>query len=136
MKFTQAREPFYIRNSGYIILGVGLFLLSGAVFIYGSQYLFLKKATKTKGFVIGFDVPKGKVLKRPIIEYNSSDQKKHTYYHSEGTNPPKYRKGQEVDVYYNPLDPEDASLGYSFIPMIILTIFGLIFTAVGMAMRR
>ena len=110
--------------------------LAGVVFVYGSQYLFMKEAHKTTGLVTGFVVPKGKVLKRPIIEYYTSDQQKHTYYHSEGTNPPKYRKGEKVTVYYNPLNPEDVSLGYSFIPMIILSIFGLIFTAIGIAMRR
>ena len=136
MKYTQVRQPFYIRNSGHIILGVGLLFLLGVVYLYGSQYMFMKEAYKATGHVIGFDVPKGKVLKRPIIEYYTSDQQKHTYYHSEGTNPPKYRQGEEVLVYYNPQDPEDVSLGYSFIPMIILSIFGLIFTGIGMAMRK
>lgn len=136
MRYSQAPQPFYIRNSAHIILGVGLLFFAGVILIYGSQYLFMKEAHKTTGLVIGFDIPKGKVLKRPIIEFYASDQQKHTYHHSEGTNPPKYRQGEEVTVYYNPLNPEDVSLGYSFIPMIILSIFGLIFTAVGMAMRK
>ncbi|RFS15218.1 DUF3592 domain-containing protein [Emticicia sp. C21] len=136
MRYTQARQPFYIRNSAYIILSTGLLFLLGAIFIYSSQYAFMKEARKTTGLVTGFDIPKGKVLKRPVIEFYTSAQKKHTYYHSEGTNPPKYKKGEEVIVYYNPLNPEDVSLGYSFIPMIILSIFGLVFTGVGIAIRR
>lgn len=136
MRYTQPPQPFYIRNSAHIILGTGLLFWGGVLFVYSSQYLFMKEAHKTTGIVIGFIVPKGKVLKRPVIEYYASDQQKHTYYHSEGTNPPKYRRGEEVIVYYDPLNPEDVSLGYSFIPMIILSIFGLIFTGVGMAMRR
>lgn len=136
MRYTPASQPFYIRNSAHIILGTGLLFLLGAVFIYGSQYLFLKEANKTTGTVTGFSVPKGKVLKRPIIDYYTPDQQKHTYYHSEGTNPPEYRQGEVVTVYYNPLDPEDVSLGYSFIPMVILAIFGLIFTGVGITMRK
>ena len=136
MRYAQASQPFYIRNSPHIILGIGLLFFVGVIFIYGSQFLFMKEAHKTTGFVTGFDMPKGKVLKRPIIEYYTSDQQKQTYYHSEGTNPPKYRKGEEVTIYYNPLNPEDVSLGYSFIPMIILSIFGLLFAGIGWAMRK
>lgn len=136
MKFSQAPQPFYIRNSAGIILGTGLLFFAGVIFIYASQYFFMKKAHIATGKVIGFEVPKGKTLKRPIIEYYTPDQQKHTYYHSEGTNPPRYHRGEEVTVYYDSLNTEDASLGYSFIPMIILSIFGLAFTGVGMAMRR
>lgn len=136
MRFSQAQQPFYIRNSVSIILGAGLLFFAGVVFIYASQYFFMKKAHTVTGKVIGFEIPKGKMLKRPIIEYYTQDQQKHTYYHSEGTNPPRYHRGEEVRVYYDPLNPEDASLGYSFIPIIILSFFGLIFTGVGMAMRR
>ena len=136
MRYTKAHEPFYIRNSAHIILGTGLLFFGAVIFIYGSQYLFLKEANKTNGRVTGFIVPKGKSLKRPVIEFYTPDQQKHTYYHSEGTNPPQYRQGEEVTIYYNPTNPEEACVGYSFIPMIILSIFGLVFTGVGIAMRK
>ncbi|MBA4853103.1 DUF3592 domain-containing protein [Emticicia sp. BO119] len=136
MRLIQKPQSFYSRNSAHIILGAGMLLLISAVFIYGSQYIFIKKAHKTVGIVTGFSLPKGKTLKRPVIEYYTSDQQKHVYYHSEGTNPPKYHKGEKVKIYYNPLNPEDASLGYSFIPIIILCIFGLVFTGIGIVMNR
>jgi hypothetical protein len=136
MRYQQVPQPFYIRNSAQIIMATGLLFLTGVIFMYVSQYLFIKKASKTSGFVTGFDIPKGKLLGRPIIEYYTPDRQKHIYHHTEGTNPPEYRLGQKVTVYYNPLNLEEVSLGYTFIPMIILSIFGLIFTAIGIAMRK
>ncbi|GAB3512440.1 DUF3592 domain-containing protein [Emticicia fontis] len=136
MKFERPPQPFYIRHSATIISGTGLFLFAGVIFIFGSQYIFMRNAHTTKGLVVDFTIPQGKTLKRPVIKFYTPDQKQHTYYHSEGTNPPAYQTGEEVTIYYNPLNAEEVSLGYSFIPMIILSIFGLIFTGIGMAMRR
>jgi hypothetical protein len=136
MKYTQISQPFYVRHSSHIIFGTGLLFLASAVFIYSSQYLFMNEAYRAKGLVIGFVMPRGKTLKTPVIEYYTPDQKQHVYYHSEGTNPPKYQTGDEVTVYYNPQNPEDVILGYSFIPILILSFFGLIFTGVGIAMRK
>jgi hypothetical protein len=136
MKYVQGRQPFYIRNSATITLGVGLLFFAGVVLIYASQYFFIKKAYRTTGKVIGFEIPKGKVLKRPVIEYYTPNLQRYTYYHTEGTNPPEYRLGEEIPVYYDSTNPEEVSLGYSFIPMIILGIFGLAFTGLGMAMRN
>lgn len=134
--YQKKPESFLIKNMPNIFLMVGIFFIAIALYLLLSQYLFMAKAQIVTGKVINYKVPKNKSLRVPIIEYKSLDNKTHIYQHTEGTNPPTYRIGEQVKIYCNPTDNEDIILGFSFIPMIILLLFGALFLIIGFAMKH
>lgn len=134
--FQKKPESFLVRNSANIFLFAGMEFFVLALYLFLSQYLFMKKAQMVIGKVISYEIPKSKTLRVPVIEYRSLDNHTHIFRHTEGTNPPTYRIGEQVKIYYNPLENEDVILGFSFIPLIILMIFGTFFTIIGFAMKQ
>ena len=63
---------------------------------------------------------------RAVFEYTVAGvryEKKDSY----GQNPPKYKVGQKVEIYYDPLNPNNATLkGREIIVAIFLIIFGVL----------
>lgn len=129
-------ESFFQKNFKLIFTWTGLLFLLGSFLVFYTQYQFMKTAKTTSGEVVDFVVPKGKRLPQPIFDYYTPDNRKHTYHHPEGTNPPSFHIGQKAVIYYNPEHPDDAMLGYSYIAMGILSFMGLVFLTIGLASGR
>ncbi|GGD57404.1 hypothetical protein GCM10011514_21880 [Emticicia aquatilis] len=134
--YTKKPKTFWEKNFASIFIGVGFTLIGITALIFIDQYLFFTKSKETVGKVIGFKVPKNKSLPVPIIEYFTAENIKYEYQHTEGTSPSSYRIGEQVNVYYNPENPTDINLGYSFFPITILLSFGLIFSVFGISFRN
>ncbi len=116
-----------------IITGLVFLLAIGSIFLY--QYNFLSTAKRTNAKVVDYVVPKGKRLMEPVFEYITDDNVTRTYFHQEGTNPPMYHIGQEVELFYDPADPQDVSLGYRVVPMSILGGIGALLLVIGIALK-
>ena len=129
-------ETFFQKHFKLIFIMTGSLFFLAVLWIFYSQYRFMKTAETTTAEVVDFEIPKGKRLPQPIFEYYTTDNLKHTYHHPEGTNPPSYHIGEKTTLYYDPQNPEDVMLGYSYIAMAILSFMGLIFLVIGLAYKR
>jgi hypothetical protein len=118
----------------FILIGGAFVLVIG--FMFFSQYNFMKTAKTSTGIVVDYVIPKGRRIPQPVFEFTAEDKKTYVYHHPEGTNPPAYHIGQEVVLYYDPADPEDVSVGYRVVPMIILGFVGVVLLIIGLAFRK
>jgi Protein of unknown function (DUF3592) len=133
--YTKKPETFWEKNFANVFLMVGLTFMGITLAIFIKQSLFLAKSKATTGKVIGFETSNYRSLAYPNIEYFTPDNVRHEYQHTEGSKPPIYRRGEEIKIYYNPENPTEISLGYSFIAMGILLFFGVIFLALGLGFK-
>ncbi|RYU93694.1 DUF3592 domain-containing protein [Emticicia agri] len=111
----------------FLIIGIGF--LGGAIYAYISNKNFIEKATKASGRVINFHSNR-KGSKAPVVEYSDAKGQAHFYYHNVYTKPSAYDLGETVEIYFNPADPEDATLGGISVLAIILGGIGFIFTLI------
>ena len=74
----------------------------------------MKTAIQVNGRVINLQRG-GKGGKAPVVEYADKDGKTHFYYHNIYSKPSSYSLGEQVYIYYNPVDTEDARLGGDYI---------------------
>ena len=118
----------------------GLLVLIGA-FLFVRTRIFIGKAQKAKG--------KGKVIQMvyfpgengggyaPMYQFRTVDGQRIEILDELSTNPPRYQVGQEIDVLYEPGNPEKARINkwlyLYFVPVglgwmgLILVLMGLIF---------
>jgi hypothetical protein len=129
-------ETFFQKHFKLIFTLTGALFFLAVAWIFISEYQFMKAAKTTTAEVVDFEIPKGKTLSQPIFDYYTPDSLKHTYHHPEGTNPPSYHIGAKATLYYDPHNPDDVMLGYSYIAMAILSFMGLIFLVIGFAAKR
>lgn len=124
-------DVMFFRLFGSIFAGVGsIFLIVGIIFGV-TTHASTRNSIKTQGTVID------------VVQYKAEDDSENLYYpviifarHSnrttvfegDGSFPPAYVKGQQVEVLYNPQQPELATI-YSWIDF---WLFPTIFTGVGL----
>lgn len=134
--YSKKTKTFWERNFANVFLGIGLLFCGITAVIFINQYLFFSKSKETIGKVIRFETSNYRSLAFPTIEYFTPDKVRHEYQHTEGTKPSMYRRGEEIKIYYNPDNPTEISLGYSFIAMGILLFFGVIFLTLGLGFKN
>jgi hypothetical protein len=111
--------------------GIGSVMLVVAGIVYYYEQAFLAKAVLVRGEVIGLELGRGSFF--PIVGYTTEEDQTIRFTASFGSNPPPYRKGDAVDVYYDPEMPENAKLGGFFSQWLMVLIFGglgVLFTAI------
>ena len=96
---TGLPRVFYIAFGG-----VGVLLLIIAVVIFYFNQRALNQYTKTEGVVIRNQFNGGS--SRPIISY-MWEGKELLYTGNTWTSPPAYKRGEKVDLYVNPNEPQD-----------------------------
>ncbi|HTL51090.1 MAG TPA: DUF3592 domain-containing protein [Planctomycetota bacterium] len=125
-------------SAGVWLVGAGL-ILAGLLWGWQTQ-AFLNRATAARGIitqVIAYEGKKHRTYYKPVIAFTDARGIARGFTAQNGTTAPRYAVGEEVSLYYDPQDPEEARLdewyplwgaptGLGFIGIVILMI-GVIF---------
>lgn len=109
-----------------IFLGVGIYLTYDA-------YKFTHTARTAVGIVTAIpfhsssDGDSGGVY-YPVIEFTADNGQAVEYHSTSGSNPPEFRVGEKVNIFYDPADPQNAKID-SFLD---LWFIGVIFSGIGL----
>lgn len=122
-------KPDPIRYVLLLFLVIGIGFLSTAIYFFVSHRNFMATATKTSGRVINLKSNR-KGSKAPIVEYSDASGTAHFYYHNVYSRPSAYDLGETVEIYFNPANPEDATMGGISAMTVIFGFLGFIFTLV------
>lgn len=112
-----------------LFLLIGISFLSASIYFFVSHRNFMASATKTAGRVINLQSNR-KGSKAPIVEYSDANGKAHFYYHNVYSRPSAYDLGETVEIYFNPANPEDATMGGISAVTVIFGFLGFVFTLV------
>ena len=131
------RKPsFWDKNFPKAFWGLGLLLLALACFTAIHNYNFMQKATKTIGEVIRLDGGNYRQGYAPVVQYIDATGKARLFYSTEFSRPPRFEIGQKVSIYYNKKDPQDASMGFSWLFIFVLLGIGIVFTFFGIIFQK
>ncbi len=110
---------------GGLLVGIG-------VLLYRRTQRFLATAVPTEGTIVDFKVSEdsdGDSNYFPIFRFRDASGQEHQITSNTGTNPPGFKKGQSVGIFYDPQHPEDACLDTFWRlwigPIILFTLGGL-----------
>lgn len=107
---------------------IGLTLSCISFGIYYSRTKFAGTAIPAKGIVISLNrVVRNKYPLAPSVRYRTREGQEHIFHSSVGKNPPEYQIGQEVDLFYDPRNPEDVQLKGDFFLVYIFAGIGAVF---------
>jgi hypothetical protein len=124
---------------GISFLIVGLVMLVGGGFTYVSTNNFLDISSKTEGIVTDLILShssnsRGSGVYRPVISFQTEKGENIEFKSGAGSNPPSYRKGDRVNVRYDPENPYHSSIdsffNLWFLPL-LLSVMGFIFSGIG-----
>ena len=99
-----------------------VFGLIGLGMLVGACLLFLN----TRAFVAGASTAQGQVVDllrsrssdsetyKPVVTFTTADGRQVEFTSSMGSNPPAFRRGEQVTVLYHPQAPEEARIGSFF----------------------
>ncbi|WP_199325799.1 DUF3592 domain-containing protein [Nodosilinea sp. FACHB-141] len=111
-------------------------MLAATFFTYTNTNTFLKDAIKTEGTVIELirSQSDDSVTYQPVVVFVSQEGEEIEFTSPSGSNPPSYSKGQAVEIFYLPNNPQKAEINEFFslwgLPT-ILGALGSIFSTVG-----
>lgn len=95
---------------------------------YKQHQQVVKNVTSTKGVVVGLHrVKRNGYSLAPSIRYQIHDGQEQVFHNSEGQNPPAYQIGDEVTLYYDPLQPEHVPLAGNYLVVYVLAGIGAVF---------
>lgn len=116
-----------------LIIGPAVFLIVGTIFTavgvnrIRQQRRFVATAKTATGTVIEINEEfqrvnrERRLLKYPVVRFSTLDGQEIEFQSSTGTNPSRYRVGDQVTVLYQPDDPQQAEI-QSFLSLWCLTI--------------
>ncbi|WP_428667886.1 DUF3592 domain-containing protein [Runella sp.] len=116
---------------------VGIAITAGGWYAYQSQKKFVAIAQKTSGVVTALEYSrsrKGGGSYYPIVEFQTPEGRTFSFRSDVGSNPAPYDRGEQVEVLYNPHDPNEAKLTGFWNLWGLAAIFaglGSVFTAIG-----
>lgn len=94
-------------------LVVALTLLIVTILLITKTARFIRSARQTKGAVLD-NVPRqdgeGGTIFCPRFTFTTDDRREFVVASKTGTSPPAFRDGEQIEVLYNPLKPEDARI--------------------------
>lgn len=127
-------KAFSIFN--YVFSIVGACLLAGAIYLYIDKQAFLEKAETTQGTVIELIPKRSKdsTTYSPLVSFTTKSGQEITYTSSTSSNPPSYDVGENVQIFYDPANPNDAEINGFFslwLGVIILGFIGIVFFLIG-----
>lgn len=122
---------------GLIFLVAGVGLLVGCFFAITRTQRFLANARGAQAEVIALQQRLGTGQERsyyPVLRYQTQEGSTQEVVSSVGSNPPRYKEGDSVDILYDPAEPDNVRIHTTFnvwaFP-IILGGIGVIFLLVG-----
>ncbi|MDP5241313.1 DUF3592 domain-containing protein [Uliginosibacterium sp. 31-16] len=125
-----------LRLFQFIFGGIGVLLLAVAMLWFASTRSFVNGAQHVPGVVVQLEISRGddSDVYYPIIGFQSLDGREHVFRSSSGSNPPSYDQGEDVEVLYDPANPDKASINGFFAlwgVVLIMGSLGLLFFAIG-----
>jgi hypothetical protein len=128
--------------STLLLIGLGFVLvsllpLSGGFLLYRKTARFRKRSIATEGIVCDFQVretSEGDEVYHPIFRYRARNGHEYTICSDTGTDPPGFKKGQSVGIFYNPDNPADARIdtfAQLWLAPLVLGALGVLFCLVG-----
>jgi hypothetical protein len=101
-----------INIAKYVTTAVGIGLLTGAFFLYQDTTAFLGEAARAEGTVVDLIESRSSdsTTYRPVVNFTATSGRTIGFASSSGSNPPSYDRGDKVDVFYLPADPENARI--------------------------
>ena len=99
----------------YLFSLVGLGMLVGAFYLYSNTRAFLETAAKAEGTVTELVRSRSNdsTTYRPVVRFSQNGHQ-FEFTSSSGSNPPGYSRGEKVEVFYNPANPQDAKINSFF----------------------
>lgn len=127
-------KAFSILN--YVFSIVGAALLAGAIYLYVDKQAFLEKAETVQGTVIEMIPKRSKesTTYSPVVSFKTKQGQTITYTSSTSSNPPSYSVGENVTMFYDPANPNDAEINGFFslwLGVLILGFIGTVFFLIG-----
>lgn len=119
----------------FLFLFLGICFLGVAIYAFVSHRNFMASATKAEGRVINLQANR-KGSKAPIVEYADATGAAHFYYHNVYTTPSAYDLGETVEIYFDPSNPEDATMGGFSVLTVVFGFLGFIFTLISVICIR
>ena len=117
--------------------GVGIILLVVTYFLWANERDFMAIAKTAKGQVVSLQYSRDSDGKGgayyPVVEYNYNG-KMTSFRSNTGSDPASYSMGDNVDVYFNPDNLQDAqikSFSSQWVAVIIVGSIGFVFTLIG-----
>lgn len=135
-KDLYKKPGFWEKNFTKVFTWIGILLLVIGLGIGCYNFYFIQNSTKTKGVVLRLDGGAFRQGYAPVVEFLDKNQQAHLHYHMVFSRPPQYQVGEYVDIYYKSDDPENASMGYSWFPILILGGIGLVFIFFGIIFQK
>jgi Protein of unknown function (DUF3592) len=116
-----------------IFLAVGLIFLGVGLFLGLNTIRYNAAAVKTTGTVVDL-LEKGNHAFSPVVVYADANGVRHRYISGVSSKPAGYRIGESVEIYYDPKNPDDASIAgwREYFLSLITGVLGLIFSLVGL----
>lgn len=120
----------------YVFSAVGLGMLVGAFFLYRSTSSFLEEAVAAPGTVIELLPVRSddSYTYKPVVRFTTESGRDVEFASSSSSNPPSYREGEIVKVFYRAGEPQNAMIDGFFSlwgGALILSILGGVFTTIG-----
>jgi len=121
----------------WIFATVGLAMAGGAFWAWSSSQRYLNEGIETTGRVIDLeyrDSDDSSGTYAPVVEFTDREGTQRIYRSSSSSNPPAYKRGEQVTLYYLPDEPERAMIdGFDdrYLLPAILGVFGLVFGGIG-----
>ncbi|WET02125.1 DUF3592 domain-containing protein [Flavobacterium sp. YJ01] len=127
-------KAFSIFN--YVFSIIGACLLAGAIYLYVEKQAFLEKAETAQGTVVEMIPKRSKdsTTYSPVVSFTTKSGQTITYTSSVSSNPPSYDIGENVQIFYDPTNPNDAEINGFFslwLGVIILGFIGIVFFLIG-----
>jgi len=135
---SRRASPRQVLVVGGAFAVLGPVLLAVGVYLYARTSAFLERATRTRGEVVELVERRSDdgYTYAPVFVFEDAKGTSRRIVSNTSSNPPGYAVGDEVDVLYDPDDPEDACIDSFFSLWGGATIvggLGLVFGIVGVA---
>lgn len=108
--------PKPVKLVATVFLIVGLGLLVGGAYALSSTHEFIQKSETANGTVVDLERSRSRrsTTYHPVVRFTARDGKEYEVRSSAGSNPPGYRIGEGVRVFYDPDDPDHARIDSFF----------------------
>ena len=130
----------FLNISKYIFSLIGIAILIGAYYFYNHTKTFLNNsqiATGTVTELVKTTSNEGTVLYQPRIKFTADNGEGITFTSGTASNPPSHKKGDEIEVYYQIENPQNAKVKGFFTLWAapsVMAVIGLSFFLLGFSM--
>jgi hypothetical protein len=111
-----------------ILLALSIILSGVSLYSYLSTSSFLKNAKTAEGTVVKLlpveDAENNSITYKPVFEFKDQNGKSYVVESGTSSDPPAFKKGEKVEIFYDPASPGNAKINSFFSLWGITLIFG------------